>query len=359
MNITKGKIKSPLKVVLYGTEGIGKSTFASRFPDPLFIDTEDSTKNLDVARFDKPTSWPMLMQQIRYTKDNPDICKTLVIDTADWAEQLEIEDLCARKKWSGIEDAGYGRGYQYSAEEFGKMLNALNEVIAVGINVVVTAHACLRKVELPEEMGSFDHWEMKTSKKVAPMLREWADMVLFANYETIVVTTDSKKNKAQGSRRVMYTEHHACWDAKNRAGLAPKLPFDYAEIAAVIEGNAAQAPVQSQIQSQVQTQSQTPVQTAAAAPVPAPAQTPADPLDELTEAFKAEENSAVSPEHKKLADLMAANNISADEIRAIVAKKGYYPFETPLENYDPAFVGGVLVGAWDQVYSAILANLSR
>ena len=201
MNITKGKIKSPLKVVIYGTEGIGKSTFASRFPDPLFIDTEDSTKNLDVARFDKPTSWPMLMQQIRYTKDNPDICKTLVIDTADWAEQLEIEDLCARKKWSGIEDAGYGRGYQYSAEEFGKMLNALNEVIAVGINVVVTAHACLRKVELPEEMSSFDHWEMKTSKKVAPMLREWADMVLFANYETIVVTTDSKKNKAQGSRR--------------------------------------------------------------------------------------------------------------------------------------------------------------
>ncbi len=349
MNITKGKIKSPLKVVLYGTEGIGKSTFASRFPSPLFIDTEDSTKNLDVARFDKPTSWSMLMQQIKYTKDNPDICKTLVIDTADWAEQLEIEDLCARRKWSGIEDAGYGRGYQYSAEEFGKMLNALNEVIAVGINVVVTAHACLRKVELPEEMGSFDHWEMKTSKKVAPMLREWADMVLFANYETIVVTTDSKKNKAQGSRRVMYTEHHACWDAKNRAGLAPKLPFDYAEIAAVIEGGA-QTPVQTQprIQTQVQTPAQPPVQ-----PV---AQTPPEPKFEIIDEPAVQPELNVSPEHKKLADLMAANGVTVDEIRSIVAKRGYYPAGTPVENYDPAFVGGVLVGAWNQVFSAICAT---
>lgn len=340
MNITKGKIKSPLKVVLYGTEGIGKSTFASRFPSPLFIDTEDSTKNLDVARFDKPTSWSMLMQQIKYTKDNPDICKTLVIDTADWAEQLEIEDLCARKKWSGIEDAGYGRGYQYSAEEFGKMLNALNEVIAVGINVVVTAHACLRKVELPEEMGSFDHWEMKTSRKVAPMLREWADMVLFANYETIVVTTDSKKNKAQGSRRVMYTEHHACWDAKNRAGLAPKLPFDYAEIAAVIEGGA-QSPVQPAVQPAVQT----PVQPVAP-----------EPKFEIIDEPAVQPELNVSPEHKKLADLMAANGVSVDEIRSIVAKRGYYPEGTPVENYDPAFVGGVLVGAWNQVFSAICAT---
>lgn len=49
MNITKGKIPSPLKVVLYGVEGIGKSTFASQFPAPLFIDTEGSTKNLDNA----------------------------------------------------------------------------------------------------------------------------------------------------------------------------------------------------------------------------------------------------------------------------------------------------------------------
>lgn len=356
MEITRGIIRKAQKVLIYGPEGIGKTSFAARFPDPVFIDTEGGSASLDVARLPKPTSWAMLLEEVGYIRQNPALCKTLVIDTMDWAEALCVEAVCAKYQKKGIEDFGYGNGYVYTKEELGRLLNSLQEIIDLGINVVLTAHAQMRKFEQPDELGAYDRWELKlgkkTSSQTAPLVKEWADMVLFANYETIVVTTDSKKNKAQGSRRVMYTEHHACWDAKNRAGLAPKLPFDYNEIAAVIEGNAAQSPVQ--------TQSQVPVQPPAAAPVqtPPPAQAPADPLDELTAAV-AEENSAVSPEHKKLADLMAANNISADEIRAIVAKKGYYPFETPLENYDPAFVGGVLVGAWDQVYSAILANLSR
>ena len=96
MNITSGKIKSAQKVILYGSEGIGKSTFASKFPDPLFIDTEGSTKKLDVKRFDKPTSWEMLKQEIDYVISNPGICRTLVIDTIDWAEQLCINAVCAK-----------------------------------------------------------------------------------------------------------------------------------------------------------------------------------------------------------------------------------------------------------------------
>lgn len=67
-NITKGKIPSAKKVVLYGPEGIGKSTFAAQFPDTLFIDTEGSTKNIDVNRFDKPTSWQMLLDMVTYVK---------------------------------------------------------------------------------------------------------------------------------------------------------------------------------------------------------------------------------------------------------------------------------------------------
>ena len=88
MKITRGKIPGAKKVVLYGPEGIGKSTFASQFPDPLFIDTEGSTKELDVARTEKPSSWTMLMSQVSEVANDPSICRTLVIDTVDWAEQL-------------------------------------------------------------------------------------------------------------------------------------------------------------------------------------------------------------------------------------------------------------------------------
>ena len=85
MNITRGKQAKAQRVIIYGTEGIGKSTLAAQFPNPLFIDTEGSTSNMDVARMDKPTSWTMLMNQIAFVKVNPTVCDTLIVDTIDWA----------------------------------------------------------------------------------------------------------------------------------------------------------------------------------------------------------------------------------------------------------------------------------
>ena len=61
LNITKGVVKKAQKCVIYGPEGIGKSTFAAQFPEPLFIDTEGSTNHMDVMRLPKPSSWTMLM----------------------------------------------------------------------------------------------------------------------------------------------------------------------------------------------------------------------------------------------------------------------------------------------------------
>ena len=62
--VTAGIQTSPVKTVLYGPEGIGKSTFASHFPDPVFIDTEGGTKRLNVKRLPQPTSWAMLLDEV-------------------------------------------------------------------------------------------------------------------------------------------------------------------------------------------------------------------------------------------------------------------------------------------------------
>lgn len=241
MNITKGKIKKALKIVVYGQEGVGKSTFASKFPDPVFIDTEGSTGQLDVARFDAPTSWEMLMQQVEYVRQNPDVCRTLVIDTADWAEKLCIRAVCDRANKDGIEDFGWGKGYTYVQEEFGKLINKLTEVIDKGINVVFTAHAQMRKVEQPDEMGSYDRWELKLTKQCSPLLKEWSDLLLFANYKTVVVKSGDKYKGQGGQQRIMYTSHTASWDAKNRCDLPDVMPFDYNSISAVVEGTKSKA----------------------------------------------------------------------------------------------------------------------
>lgn len=120
MKIIRGKQPGAKKVAVYGPEGIGKSTFASRFPDPVFIDTEGSTKDMDVARTEAPSSWAMLMQQVKYVKEHPEVCRTLAVDTIDWAERMCVDHICAAHQKKGVEDFGYGKGYVYVKEEFGR-----------------------------------------------------------------------------------------------------------------------------------------------------------------------------------------------------------------------------------------------
>lgn len=369
MEIIKGKIPCAKKVVIYGPEGIGKSTFASRFPNPLFIDTEGSTKDMDVARTPAPTSWAMLKEQINYVVSHPDICRTLVIDTADWAEQMCVEDICSRHQKRGIEDFGYGNGYVYVKEEFGRFLNRLEDVIAKGINVVLTAHAQLRKFEQPDELGAYDRYEMKLGKKTSsqttPLVKEWADMVLFANYKTYSVATDKdgKKHKAQGGKRVMYTQHHPCWDAKNRYGLPEEVDFDYSVIATIIEQSGV-APVQpavsalaekTEVPAAVEGTQMTILGTEnvktniQAEPEPDKSETP-PPINppEVPQKQKLDERIPTA-----LRDLMATNNVSEWDIQEVVAARGYYPSDTPIWNYDSDFINGVLVAAWEQVYGMV------
>lgn len=156
LNITKGKINRAQKVVIYGSEGIGKSSLAAQFPDPVIIDTEGGTAHMDVRRIDKPQSWEEMLAIVKEVAATPGICKTLVIATADWAEQLITTYLCGKYKQNSIESFGYGKGYTYMAEGFSRLLAACDLCIAAGIHVVITAHAKMRKFEQPDEMGAYD-----------------------------------------------------------------------------------------------------------------------------------------------------------------------------------------------------------
>ena len=153
---------------------------------------------------------------------------------------------CAAPWAKSIEDAGYGKGYTYVTERFGKLLNLLSEVCERGCNVVVTAHAIISKFEQPDEMGAYDRWGLKLidGKKASARgdAQGGADAVLFANYKTIVITTskDGKVGKAQGGKnRMLYCSHAATWDAKNRWGLPDEIPMEYQQLAQFIPHPAA------------------------------------------------------------------------------------------------------------------------
>lgn len=361
MEIIKGKLPGAKKTVIYGPEGIGKSTFASQFPDPVFIDTEGSTKDMDVSRFERATSWQMLMDQIRYVKVTPGLCKTLVIDTADWAEQMCVSDLCARNSKKGIEDFGYGNGYVYAKEEFGRFLNLLEDVVETGINVVITAHAHIKKFDLPDEMGSYDRWELKLGKKTAsqtaPLLKEWADMVLFCNYKTMVVNVDGQgaqrgKNKAQGGKRVMYAAHHNCWDAKNRYGLPDELPFEYEAIQNIIEPD-----IQTEKAPETKQEQVVPPSGPAAGTEKTVSKSTQEPEKkaESTQSVDTAAGPVKVDERipKNLRDLMISNQVDEWDIQNVVAAKGYFPIDVVVWDYPTNFIDGCLVGAWQKVYGMI------
>lgn len=369
MQLIRGKQVSAYKIALYAPEGIGKTTFAAHMPNAVFIDTEGGSGFLDVVRTPRPTSWAMLMDQVRYFIANPNQVGTLVIDTLDWAERLCVEQFCASKQIKGIEDMPYGRGYVYVAEEFGRFLNLLEELRLKGVNIFMTAHATLRKFEQPDEMGSYDKWELKLSKKVSPMVKEFVDALFFANYETYVVKSEDKKNKAQGGRRVMYTSHHPCWDAKNRFGLPDKLPLDYGQIAGIFQAAPAAMPQQIQqnaapVQQPVQPTPPPQIQKPQQKQIP---EQPAHSYSELpliTEPDPELPFSGPTPEAPAgipapLWDLMQHNGVTEEEITSAVAAKGYFPASMRIKDYPADFVQGVLVGAWDQVHLTIINNRNK
>lgn len=357
MNITTGIQDKPVKAVIYGPEGIGKSTFAAQFPQPLFIDTEGSTTRLNVARTDTPTSLAMLSSMLDELRRDMQGYKTLVIDTADWAERLCTKTVCEKNQKSGIEEFGYGKGFTYVYEEMGRILNQLTDIWEHGTNIVITAHAAIRKFEQPDEMGAYDRWELKLINapkcNVCAMIKEWADMVIFANYKTysVAVDKDGKKHKAQGGERVMYTTHNPCWDAKNRFDLAPELPFDFGQIAHIFAPQqAVQMPVQQNVQ---QTAVQTPPQSVQ------PEQQTVQQTTPTTDGFEDMTPRQLNiPDSlpKELKDLMQANGVDESDIRLVCSQRGYFTYDTPVTAYPPDFVMGCLVGAWTQMLPLIREN---
>ena len=318
LKIEEGKVDRAVKTVIYGAEGCGKSTLASKFPRPLFIDTEGGTTRLNVRRIQCNKNWDELIGIVKEVLKDGTLCETLVIDTADWAEILATKAVCTKYHKANIEDFGYGKGYTYLADTFQELLNLLDLFIDKGINVTVIAHGKPRKYELPEEAGQFDKWEMKLTKQVAPLLKEWCDMLLFCNYKTFVVTTENNTKKAQGGKRVMYTSHHPTFDAKNRFDLPDELDLDFKGIAHIFKKTKKAEPKPEENYFNVDTK---------------------EPSIQ-----------------EKLVKLINESGISTDDLKAVVAKKGQYTVDVDIKDYSEEFIAQWIIPNFTKIVNLINKN---
>ena len=364
MNISRGPVRTAIRVGIYGTEGVGKTTFASQFPGAVFIDTEGSTSHMDVARFDRAESLAEIQDQLAYVLGHPDQIGTVVIDTVDWMEKLIFKAVCDEKKIQNIEDIGYGKGYVFAKQKMQGILEILDQIVARGIHVVLVCHSMIRKFELPDEMGSYDRYSLKLNEKnIAPLIKEWVDMLLFVNYRTDVVTGEDGKTKKGkgGQKRVMYANHSACWDAKNRFGLPDEMPFDYQQIAHLF-GEAK--PVEAVHTEEEKIEPMEPV-SLPHIKKDAPAEvTKASTVPPVTggKAKKVSQKPQERPNYMKcdnpekdklltkLWELMIRDGVEDPTVvQAVVSEKGYYDIAVPIAEYDSDFIDGCLIEAWDTV----------
>ena len=234
LNVLSGPQVKPLRVVLYGPEGVGKTTFAADAPGAIFLGAEEGTEELDVRRFPTPSGWDEILEAVALvSRGVPQLGKigTLVIDTLDAVERMIYAAICNEAKVDTIEQVGggYGKGYSRALDYWEQLLKRMDTMQAKqGTHVIMLAHAQLAKVTNPHG-ADYHRAELKLNAKAGAMVKEWSRDVLFANFEVRVNDGKDlkKKGKATG-KRLIYTAHSAGYDAKTRATLPETLPLSFA-----------------------------------------------------------------------------------------------------------------------------------
>jgi hypothetical protein len=91
--IQRGRASKPPRILVYGTEGIGKTTFASQTPSPIFIQTEDGMDHVASDRFPLAQTYDDVYASLRDIHHEPHDYGTLVVDSLDWLERLIFDRL--------------------------------------------------------------------------------------------------------------------------------------------------------------------------------------------------------------------------------------------------------------------------
>jgi hypothetical protein len=230
--VQTGRRTAPRRVMLYGTHGIGKSTFGAMAPRPIFIQTEDGLAEIDCDRFPLTQAFDEAIQALAELYTGQHDYRTVVVDSLDWLERLIHADVCRQKGVSNIEDIGYSKGYTFALTQWRDFLTGLDALRNDrGMTIVLLAHARIERFENPET-ETYDRYVPRLHKFASSLIQEWCDEVLFATYRVHTKVNDEgfgrKKAKGIGTgERILRTTERPAHVAKNRLNLPEELPLDW------------------------------------------------------------------------------------------------------------------------------------
>ena len=218
-SITRGRTLDAPRIILYGMEGIGKSTFAANFPSPIFIQTEDGLGMIDCAKFPLAKSFDEVFQELVALETEPNEFKTIVIDSLDWLERLIWDKVAQDSKVNNIEQIGFGKGYTMALTFWRIVLDHLESLHNQGQIILLLAHAVAEDYSDPE-VNSLKRFTPRLHKTARSLVAEYVDVILLATRAFGAAKGD------QNNPRIVRTEASPYQVAKSRFSIPAELPLD-------------------------------------------------------------------------------------------------------------------------------------
>lgn len=233
-----GPRSTPPRFLIYGSEGVGKSTCAAQAPKPIFVPTEDGLDQIDCSSFPLARKLADVDAALRALLTEKHEFQSVVIDSLDWLERLIWDALCQQFGVNSIEkvDGGYAKGYTHALGHWRKFLDTLNGLrLDRGMCVILVAHAKVERFEDPEH-AAYDRFSPRLHKHANALVTEWVDAVLFATRKIITRTEDAGFGRDRtiaaglgkdGGERILRTVGSPACVAKNRFSLPPEIPLSW------------------------------------------------------------------------------------------------------------------------------------
>lgn len=248
--LKRKRVIEPPRILIYGPEGVGKTSYGAYAPNPIFLPVEEGLTGMpEVPSFDLIRNFDALQEAMVFLADEPHDFQTAVLDSLDWLERLVWDEACRRNKWESISSPGYGEGYARALEIWRLVLDMFEAIRHDRkMAFVFIAHAAIVNYKDPEN-PAYDVFQPKlhvSGKGVGanPLIAEAVDAIFFLNKSATVTKDkipggkkDAPNTRARavgGQQRTIRTDGEAAFKAKNRWNMPasivlpadPKLSFD-------------------------------------------------------------------------------------------------------------------------------------
>ena len=227
-NLKRTTALTPTIDLLYGPHGIGKTSFAIGYPDPVFVQTEKGEGKLELNTFGVLKSFSDVMGALEALYKEDHGFRTVVLDSASWLEPLIWDQVCKDNNWASIETPGFGKGYVEAKKVWRLVFDGLSMLRDDRqMGVVILAHADIREVKHPE-VEAFDRFQPKLHKDATATIQEYADNVWHMNRRVNIVKDNpndknSRVRGTSGDTRILWTAERAGHLAKNRFSMPSQI----------------------------------------------------------------------------------------------------------------------------------------